>query len=111
MWLLLVPVVILLVLVFLATALVGAVFSILGHAWPLLLIGAGIWLFWHEDAPRRRTRHYERGMRNSNAQPAPKQSRPAPVANGPRPLGQSELPIDVQVKVEQIRRKVDVLAG
>jgi len=34
--------------------------------------------------------------------------RSAPTSD-PRPLRQPELPIDVQVKVEQIRRKVDVL--
>src|SRR6202011_942083 len=33
----------------------------------------------------------------------------ATVSSDPRPLRPAELPIDVQVKVEQIRRKVDVL--
>ena len=49
-------------------------------------------------------------MANRPQQPAQSEKRPS-EAPRPRPRRQTELPIDVQVKVEQIRRKVDVLLG
>jgi hypothetical protein len=119
MWLLLlIPILILVALVFSVGALVAGLFWVLGAAWPVLLIGLGIWLFWHEDGRHARRERWARpprpvklqqraGDRHPQGTHGP---RPTPTAD-PRPLRQPELPIDVQVKVEQIRRKVDVLLG
>jgi hypothetical protein len=108
MWLLLIPLVILLVLVFAATAVLGAVFALVGQHWPWLLIGLGVLMLWKNDRPGRRVaRAQRREMRPApiaiadKRQPQKQQQPPAPRT--------AELPIDVQVKVEQIRRKVDVL--
>ena len=122
MWLLFVPLVILVVLVLSGMALVGALVGLLSLGWPWLLIAAGVWLFWHEDGPRRRSG--KRGRRGwagprpiSSAaaarptQPAASASTPSGAAVSVQPAAPPELPIDVQVKVEQIRRKVDVLLG
>src|SRR5690349_9532946 len=110
MWLLLIPLVILLVLVFAATAVLGAVFALVGQHWPWLLIGLGVLMLWKNDRPGRRVARAQR-----------REMRPAPIAIADKrqppqqqqqrqPLPRTaELPIDVQVKVEQIRRKVDVL--
>src|SRR5579859_26771 len=115
MWLLLFVPIIALVVLILA---VGAVFSVLGAAWPVLLIALGAWLFWHEDGRYARRAGWGSGRRSEQLRPAPMQRpKPAreahdgrPAAADPRSLRPgAELPIDVQVKVEQIRRKVDVL--
>src|SRR5205807_5533242 len=58
---------------------------------------------------RRSWRHRAQTVAQSQSQTRKKADEPAPQP--PRPLRQTELPIDVQVKVEQIRRKVDVLLG
>jgi len=113
MWLLFVPILILLVLLFMA----GSLFWLVGSAWPWLLIGLGAWLFWHEDGRHYRRRRTHAGWMRS-AQPGrassdrqPRSSKPPSATAQARQLRQTELPIDVQVKVEQIRRKVDVLLG
>jgi ABC-type nickel/cobalt efflux system permease component RcnA len=113
MWVLLIPILVLVVLAFLATAVFAGVFWVLSAGWPWLLIGLGAWLFWHEDG-----RHYRRRAWRDRREPVAHQPGPAPAAaarkpdqRAPRPLRRAELPIDVQVKVEQIRRKVDVLLG
>jgi hypothetical protein len=111
MWLLLLVPVFVVVLLFVSvTALIGGLFWLLGAAWPVLLIAFGVWLFWHEDgrhARRGRRSLDHRGVHVRHAGKQPKQQ--SSDAQTPRPLRQPELPIDVQVKVEQIRRKVDVL--
>jgi|SRR5437660_1335175 len=120
MWLLFVPILVLLVLTFTVVGMFAGLFWVLGAGWPWLLIALGAWLFWHEDG-----RHHRK--RDARWQPQPVARRSEPVANRPqqpaqsekrpseaprpRPRRQTELPIDVQVKVEQIRRKVDVLLG
>jgi hypothetical protein len=126
MWLLLVPILILVAVVVLVTALAGALIGLVGAAlgalglgWPWLLIALGIWLFWHEDGRYRRRRHRReaivppRAVIHDRHKPAERQQpeKNAAPLSGPRPMRQTELPIDVQVKVEQIRRKVDVLLG
>jgi hypothetical protein len=115
MWLLFIPFALVLGVLVLLGA-VGAVFGALGGGWPWLLIALGVWLFWHEDGHHRRARHRPRDWAPM-PEPAPAQGpdrkRRAKTgetdAPGPRPLRQTELPIDVKVKVEQIKRKVDVL--
>ena len=87
----------------------------------------GVWLFWKEDG-----RHRRRDARSADERLAAdrsavracsarveRSSGPAkaarPASTPPRAAdavaAQTELPVDVQVKVEQIRRKVDVLLG
>jgi len=116
MWLLLfVPILLLVLLVFTVGTVVAGLFWVLGAAWPVLLIALGVWLFWHEDG-RHARRRWGSGPRAAQMRPAPDQRQKSAQqpkdqrsAADPRPLRQPELPIDVQVKVEQIRRKVDVL--
>jgi hypothetical protein len=121
MWLLIVPLIIVLVLCFAIGGLFAGVFWLLGSAWPLLLICLGAWMFWHEDGRYRRQRYVRGGWMSkresrvaTKQQPSGKSSDKAAAStssNVARQLRQSELPIDVQVKVEQLRRKVDVLLG
>jgi hypothetical protein len=116
MWLF-VPFVLVIVFVLVSStiALVGGVFGALGSSWPWLLIGLGMWMFWHEDG-----RHHRRRQERWHTSPQPiatgkpQASQPPHKPSAKRSedvsqLRQTELPIDVQVKVEQIRRKVDVL--
>jgi hypothetical protein len=109
MWVLL-PILLIVVLLATLGSLFAGLFWLIGGAWPWLLIGLGAWLFWHEDG-----RHHRAHRRPAWVASQP--SQPEPVAKvdrgkkGPRPLRRAELPIDLQVKVEQIRRKVDVLLG
>jgi hypothetical protein len=121
MWLLFIPLAILIGLVLAGTALASAVFGLLGPAWPLVLVAAGAWMFWHEDRPRRR-QQYGRAVAMSarpNARTSAQQSSAATSnassakvdAKSPAAVTKTELPIDLQVKVEQIRRKVEVLLG
>ena len=55
MWLL-IPILLLLIAVFLVTSLFAGIFGLIGVAWPWLLIGLGVWMFWHEDGRHRRQR-------------------------------------------------------
>ncbi len=119
MWLLLVPLGMFVVILSVATLLAG-VFWMIGASWPWLLIGLGIWLLWRGDARHYRGRRgrlaWETGWRGD---PAPERrehgrqharaEKRSPQTTAAKTLHQPELPIDVQVKVEQIRRKVDVL--
>jgi hypothetical protein len=115
MWLLLVPFVIFGVL--LLWALFAGVFWVIGAGWPWLLIGLGMWLFWRDDGRHQRARRQRlawqsNGRRESaptRPEQKPAQKRSAASSAQPTLLRQAELPIDVQVKIEQIRRKVDVL--
>ncbi|HET6318234.1 MAG TPA: hypothetical protein VFG86_17410 [Chloroflexota bacterium] len=119
MWLLIVPVIIVLVLVLGVGTLTAALFGALGNNWPWLLIAAGVWMFWHQDGRHRyrRRRHTRTGWEPRTIVVEPKPStkkhgakveqKPTPIT----PLRKPELPIEMQVKVEQIRRKVDVLLG
>jgi len=121
MWLLFVPILILVVVVLSVGA---GVVTIVGSGWPWILIAVGVWMFWHEDGRHHRARHARREWATASS-PFPEVSgdrhghrhdkRGGPTVEKPkpesRPTRQVELPIDVQVKVEQIRRKVDVLLG
>src|SRR5579864_7863161 len=109
MWLL-VPCLILLALLFGAGSIVGGVFWLLGGAWPWLLIGLGAWLFWHQDGRHYRRRRYARAP-DLIGQPRRRSSPTSPPAPGSASLRKAELPIDIQVKVDQIQHKVEVLLG
>jgi hypothetical protein len=117
MWLLLVPVVLLIALVFALGSLAAGLFWIFTAGWPWLLIGLGAWMLLHQDGRHRR--HRSRGHQAVEAahqvpvadSGAARPERKASRKSAPRPLRPAELPIDLQVKVEQIRRKVEVLLG
>jgi len=115
MWLLFVPILILLVLMLTVGSLFAGVFWLLGNFWPWLLIGIGAWMFWHQDGRHHRRRQARatwiaRGapVRSERAQPPTSDAKSKKASASLKP---SELPIDLQVKVEQIRRKVDVMLG
>ncbi|MCA1646362.1 MAG: hypothetical protein LC797_13190 [Chloroflexi bacterium] len=117
MWLVIVPIVMFGALI-LATIFAG-VFWVLGAGWPWLLIGLGMWLLWRGDGRHHRARRH-RAAWDTHSRHTPAANRPdEPVKHQRAPThasaatqrGPAELPIDVQVKVEQIRRKVDVLLG
>jgi len=121
MWLLFVPILILVVLVL---SIGAGVVAMVGAGWPWILIAMGAWMFWHEDGRHHRARHARREWARASG-PVPQVSgdrhghrhdkRGGTTVEKPKPESvptpKSELPIDVQVKVEQIRRKVDVLLG
>jgi len=139
MRLLIIPIVIVLVVVLSVTALAASVIGALGSNWPWLLIALGALLFWKEDGRHRhgkrrraqygwtsstvpgdartadgavsaRVEHVDKKMHGKSARIS--SSTAAAPASTPTPLPRkTELPVDVQVKVEQIKRKVDVLLG
>src|SRR5688572_1853238 len=121
MWLL-----VLMAILILGVALFGLVatfvalaIAILGYLFPVVLIVGGIWLLMKALSggdDRKRARHDQRAERPGFNRPTaasvarrPAQQRPAvrPTVGPPR----RELPIDVQVKAEQIQHKVNVLLG
>jgi len=124
MWLLLflglIVVVPLLIIVGAAAAVIAVV-----HTMPGLLILVGLWMLFTAGRGRRRGPYPGRGW--DRWAPAPVPARPQPVPTpAPRPSParpvtppearaqerpRRELPIDVQIKVEQIRRKADMLLG
>jgi hypothetical protein len=117
MWLLFVPILIVLALLFMVGSLFAGLFWLVGSAWPWLLIGLGAWLFWHEDGRHYRRRRTQAGWLRAAHPGRPRGDRQQRATNPhsataqAKQSRQTELPIDVQVKVEQIRRKVDVLLG
>jgi len=133
MWLLIVPIVIVLVVLLSVTALAASLIGALGGNWPWLLIALGAFLFWKEDG---RHRHHQRrrqqygwtprtvpptdpritdgavSVRVERGDKKAKDKHTSTPTSPPTPLPRkTELPVDVQVKVEQIKRKVDVLLG
>ena len=122
MWLLFIPVVIVAVVVFsLVATLFAGMAWVIGGAWPWLLIGLGMWLFWREDGRHHRARRHRLVWETGSVRHGHKSERREPPAERPQTAEKKrsatrlpkepELPIDIQVKVEQIRRKVDVLLG
>src|SRR5262245_31703221 len=119
MWVL-VPIALLifgLVLLGIVAAFVAVAVAVVSHLFPVLLIVGGIWLLM-KAATGSDARH--RARRNVRAQrpgfcrltPAPVARRPAqqrpavwPQAAPPR----RDLPLDVQIKADQIRHKVSLL--
>ena len=110
MWLLFIPLAIALALLLLVFAAVAVVIAAM-DAMPWLLILAGLWLLVKAEHGPGHDRRAE-----AAAPPRPRPAPPPPVQqHPPRPRPEArprrELPIDVQVLVEQIRRKADVLLG
>jgi hypothetical protein len=102
-----------------------AAFWVLRFMLPWLLVALGVWLIFGRAGRRSRRGRWSRRNRWSNwdddwrawgpPQPNVTQTRPAPPAPAADPATSStlptSLPIDVEVKVEQIRHKVTVLLG
>ena len=121
MWLLLPVALLIFVLVLFAivVALAAVAIAVISYLLPVLLIVGGVWLLAKAISgadDRRWARRQARSERSRSRRPtaAPVAPRPAqqrppvrPQASPPR----RELPIDVQVKAEQIRHKVDLLLG
>jgi hypothetical protein len=108
LWWFFLPIFLVFVVVVLVASVLGVVFGTL-HLWPLLLVGLGVWLLFRGGG------HHRQDWRRPAWQPHPPAGE-TPPAQAPRPPRsrsprRPELPIDLQVKVEQIRRKVDVLLG
>jgi hypothetical protein len=116
MWLLFIPILIMIVVALSVATLFAGLFWLVGTGWPLLLIGLGMWLLLRGEGRQHQPRRRGSGERMDKRGPtrAERHEARAAVTHAPRPLRaepQVELPIDVQVKVEQIRRKVEVLLG
>ena len=106
LWLFFLPIVLVIALL---AGVLGLVFGTV-HFWPVFLVAFGLWLLFRDSGHRRRDWDWW-------DRPAPRAPRPAEPVRTDEPPRQRpsakrrELPIDLQVKVEQIRRKVDVLLG
>jgi hypothetical protein len=89
------------------------IFLLFRLAFPLLFFGSLFWvLFGRSGGPRQRRWSESRGQWQPDQSPGPVSSSQSSAAQQTSPLPRSaELPIDVQVKVEQIRRKAEVLLG
>jgi hypothetical protein len=116
MWLLFLPILAVVALVIALGGVIGGLFWMMGSAWPLLLICLGMWLLWRGDGLRHQhdnhRRHASRGWMASPRKEARQQPSSTPQTRPEKsPVAKIELPIDIQVKVEQIHRKVDVLLG
>ena len=122
MWLVLLvllPILGLLLLGLVISTVIAVVVGIVAYALPVLLILAGLWLIARAiggPGDRRHHRRDARGRRHGPYRPTPTNatSRPAqqrPAASPPSGPPRRELPIDVQVKAEQIRHKAGMLAA
>jgi hypothetical protein len=113
MWLLLIPLGVAFALVMLVLGAVALVVAAV-DAMPWLLILVGIWLLMkaHRGTDHVPAHAAARPRSRPSSRPAPpRPAQPAPPKSRPEPRPRRELPIDVQVKVEQIKRKADVLLG
>jgi len=97
----------------LVAATIAAVVVVAVHAMPVLLIVAGAWLLFRAFRGPKPTRRHGPGQRPRPEAPRSAPKRP-PASVGPtvavaRASTRTELPVDVQMKAEQIRRHVDLL--
>jgi hypothetical protein len=84
--------------------------GLLVHQLPWLLLLFGAWLLLRPGGRGRYRRAWSTPASAPFAAAAPSGAAPA-AAPEPRPKPKRELPIDLRVKVEQIRHKADVLLG
>src|SRR3954454_9385783 len=119
MWLLIPLIILALVAILLGVAL-AAVVAVLVKLGPILLILLGIWLlaralFGPGDRQQRRADRRARPAADRRHRTAAVVARPTaqPIRTelSPRPAPRRELPIDVQIKANQIRHKADMLLG
>jgi hypothetical protein len=87
-----------------------AILAAAGALMPWFVFGLVVWAVFAVGRGPRRQRWVRHGWQ---PQPLPNPRTRYPIQPRPQPLPrpQPELPIDLQVKVEQIRRKVEVLLG
>jgi hypothetical protein len=125
MWLLFVPLALVIAFVLAIGLLVVGVASLLGAAWPVLLILLGIWMFMRDGKRARRANAWRHGTveatvirdwpRNKRHQRSAESATPAasdkPAAAASAPSKSSRLPADVEAKAEQVRRKAEALAA
>jgi hypothetical protein len=123
MWVLIPLIALVLVVVLvvgIVTAVVAAAALVIGlvlRAVPFFLIAVAVWWLAKAIFGPGQARPYRGPMRpmpraRPAQRPAPRSTvQPRPAAARPSPARRRELPIDVQVKVEQIRSKADVLLG
>jgi len=106
------PLAVLAVLFVLSIPIWIALISAAGVVMPWLFFGLVIWAVAGGGRGPRRQRWVRHGWQ-AQPMPAPRMQYPVVPRPPPPPMSQPrpELPIDVQVKVEQIRRKVEVLLG
>jgi hypothetical protein len=93
---------------------VAAIFKLVeAMPWLLILLGAWVLLLARRSGRRdARAGPVARAERRPAAGPAlPQPAQPPESASAPAAGSRRELPIDVQVKVDQIRRKADLLQG
>jgi hypothetical protein len=117
MWLLLVPLAIIVAVLFSVGLLVAGVVSVLGWGWPWILIALGIWMFVHEDGRHRRARHWSTTGGSIAVSDWPKGKRqrpnrdvrPSSSSSASSRSGKPTLPVDVEFKVDQIRKKAQSL--
>jgi len=103
----------------LVMAFVAVAVALVSYLFPVLLIVGGIWLLaralsWVDDDHRRKRDSRAHRPGRSRPMAASVARRPAqqrPPERPPARPASRELPIDVQVKAEQIRHKVNVLLG
>jgi hypothetical protein len=118
MWLIMlivVPIAVLLLLGLALSAILAIAFSLIAYALPVLLIVAGVWLVakafggphGRHGSHADRRRPYRPSAPHAPQRPAQR----GPVQHRTAPTARREIPIDVQVKAEQIRHKVNVLLG
>lgn len=118
------------------TTVASVLISLGGHALPVLMILAGVWLVWRALAGDRRSRRSRadaygparygqapgfsaregqdaRANGSSDGRQRGRKERERPNRTAPTTAASArrELPIDVQVKAEQIQRKADILLG
>jgi hypothetical protein len=117
------------VVVAMVSAIVSALVAVGGSLLPVLMIVVGAWFVWralfddgHHHGRRSTRPHHQMHPRSAGSPPAAGEPtrrghrgrRDAPVPQAPAsppPQPRRELPIDVQVKAEQIQRKADLLLG
>lgn len=130
MWFLFLPLGLLFIVLFVLGSAVAGLFALHGAALPVLLIGLGLWMFLHQGG--RRHAHAGQGGESygfggkHGCSPRFETHGAVPPTTGEARQhetredrkrrradlrARNELPIELQVKVEQIRRKVDVLLG
>ncbi len=98
------------VLVALAVPAWIAILAMAGFVLPWFVLGLIVWAFFSAiRGPRRR--RWSRTYWPPQTVPITRPSNPSQDQFRPPASARPELPIDVQVKVEQIRRKVEVLLG
>ena len=111
MWFILVPLMLLGLVLAVVIPLGLALIAVVHAVGPMLLVGFVLWAIFASRGDRRHRHHLQRDLRErSMALTRPLQPQPsARPAAAPQSSLRPELPIEVQIKVEQIKRKAEML--